>query len=98
MNKYIDISNSSGTVFTVRATGVAAVAIDTAAPLNKTIIIQYTNGSKVTVVPSGADFTDADALKVAEDIIDTASTNWREVSSTFSGTLSAPINNLLFTF
>ena len=98
MNKYIDIANAAGNAKTVRATGVAAVAVDdTATP--DTIIIQYANGSKWTVTPSGVgNFTDADALKVAEAIVDTASTNWREVSSTFSGTLSQPILNLVFTF
>ena len=98
MNKYIDISNSLGTVKTVRATGVAAVAIDQSVLLAKPIVIQYTNGSKVTISPLGTDFTDDDALKVAKAIIDTASTNWREVSSTFSETLSVPINAAIFTF
>ena len=97
MNKYIDIANAAGNAKTVRATGVAAVAVDdTATP--DTIIIQYANGSKWTIASSASDFTDADALKVADAIVDTASTNWREVSSTFSGTLSQPILNLTFTF
>lgn len=97
MNKYIDIANAAGNAKTVRATGVAAVAVDdTASP--DTIIIQYANGSKWTITSSASDFTNADALKVAEAIVDTASTNWREVSSTFSGTLSQPILNLAFTF
>ena len=97
MNKYIDIANAAGNAKTVRATGVAAVAVDdTATP--DTIIIQYANGSKWTIFSSASDFTDADALKVADAIVDTASTNWREVSSTFSGTLSQPILSLSFTF
>jgi len=97
MNKYIDIANAAGNAKTVRATGVAAVAVDdTASP--DSIIIQYANGSKWTIVSSASDFTDADALKVADAIVDTASTNWREVSSTFSGTLSQPILSLSFTF
>jgi hypothetical protein len=97
MNKYIDISTAAGAATSVRATGVAAVARD-ANVLIKPIIIQYTNGSKITINPSGGDFTDADAFKVGQAIVDTASTNWKEVSSTFSGTLSLPIQSITFTF
>tara|TARA_R100001510_G_C7620660_1_gene181627 strand:- start:27 stop:341 length:315 start_codon:yes stop_codon:yes gene_type:complete len=104
MNKYIDIANSAGSARTVRATGVASVFVDKATTPDSPIIILYGNGSKWTVSPTdtggGVDdsFIDADAFAIGKAIADTAATNWREVSSTFSKTLSQPIATIAFTF
>ena len=101
MNKYIDIANAAGNAKTVRATGVASVFVDKATTPDSPIIILYGNGSKWTVSPTptaGDDsFSDADAFAIGKAIADTAATNWREVSSTFSKTLSQPILNVVFT-
>ena len=79
----------------------ASVFVDKATTPDSPIIILYGNGSKWTVNPTttaGDDsFSDADAFAIGKAIADTAATNWREVSSTFSKTLSQPILNVVFT-
>lgn len=102
MNKYIDISTAAGAAKNVRATGVASVFVDKATTPDSPIIILYGNGSKWTVSPTATagddSFSDADAFAIGKAIADTAATNWREVSSTFSKTLSQPIDSIAFTF
>ncbi len=102
MNKYIDISTAAGAATSVRATGVASVYVDQTVSPDAPLIIMYRNGSKYTITATATagddSFTNADADILGKAIVNTASTNWREVSSKFDAQLSQPIATTAFTF